>query len=260
MVQSIPKVEADLGGEVSTMPIEILQGVVVAQGVEILQGVESTLRLDLLGRLVLAVVLGGAVGLERELFEKPAGLRTNILICVGAALFTHLSLQFTSWGSPGGPADPGRIAAQIVSGIGFLGAGTIIQSRGSVTGLTTAATIWVVAAIGMAVGAGALAAAVGGTILILLVLAGLGAWERRLKAGWTTLEILVQVKDESGELKKLVSTLEEMRMRITIAKVSRDGEIGVKEALLRSRVPRERIPELSEALFNLPEIRTLRPD
>jgi putative Mg2+ transporter-C (MgtC) family protein len=242
------------------MPFEILPAIGILQGVEIVQGMESTLHFDLLGRLVLAAVLGGAVGLERELFEKPAGLRTNVLICVGAALFTHLSVQFTSWGSSISPADPGRIAAQIVSGIGFLGAGTIIQSRGHVTGLTTAATIWVVAAIGMAAGAGALAAAVGGTILILLVLAGLGAWERRLDAGWTSLEILVQVKDESGELKRMVDTLEEMRMKITIAEVSRDAETGLKEALLRSRVPRERMPELSESLFTMPEIRTLRPN
>jgi putative Mg2+ transporter-C (MgtC) family protein len=227
---------------------------------EILQGVESALPLDLLGKLVLAVVLGGAVGLERELLEKPAGLRTNILICVGAALFTHLSILFTAGGSAVTPSDPGRIAAQIVSGIGFLGAGTIIQSRGNVTGLTTAATIWVVAAIGMAVGADALAAAVGGTLLMLFVLAGLGAWERRLEAGWTTLEILVQVRDEPGELTRLVDTLEEMRMRITIAKVSRDAETGLKEVLLQSRVRRKRIPELSEALFDIPEIRTLRPN
>ena len=112
----------------------------------------------------------------------------------------------------------------------------------------------------MAVGAGALAAAVGRTILMLFVLAGLGAWERRLEAGWTTLDILVQGRDEPGELTRLVDTLEEMRMRITIAKVSRDAENGLEEALRQSRVHRKRIPELPEALFDVPEVRTLRPN
>ena len=119
----------------------------------------EALRLSVLGKLLLATLLGGAIGLERELAGKPAGLRTNILICVGAALFTQLSVDiarigFTPDGRPYG--DTTRIAAQIVSGIGFLGAGAILHGEGAVVGLTTAATIWVVAAIGTAVGAGRL--------------------------------------------------------------------------------------------------------
>ncbi|HWV58110.1 MAG TPA: MgtC/SapB family protein [Longimicrobiales bacterium] len=136
------------------------------------------LRIDLLGRLLLAAVLGGAVGIERELSGKPAGFRTNLLICVGAALLTELSVTISLFS--GGPADPGRIAAQIVSGIGFLGAGTIIQARGHVLGLTTAATLWVVAAIGMAVGARAYVEAVGTTILVVAVLLFLGRIESLL--------------------------------------------------------------------------------
>src|SRR5690554_1125523 len=107
------------------------------------------LRVDLLVRLLLAAILGGLVGLEREISGKPAGLRTNLLICVGAALLTELSLSIGLLTAERPNADPARIAAQIVSGIGFLGAGTIIQARGSVVGLTTAATLWVVAAIGI---------------------------------------------------------------------------------------------------------------
>ncbi len=103
------------------------------------------LRLDLLVRLALAVVLGGAIGWEREASGKPAGLRTNILICVGAALFTDLSIRFGGLAIGGVVRDPARIAAQIITGIGFLGSGTIIQARGTVTGLTTAATLCVVA-------------------------------------------------------------------------------------------------------------------
>lgn len=135
------------------------------------------LRLDLLGRLILAVVLGSAVGWERERAQKPAGLRTNILICLGAALLADLSVRVAA--TSGGPTDAGRIAAQIVSGVGFLGAGTIIQGGGSVTGLTTAATLWVVAAIGLAVGIGATVEAVGATILVLVALTPLRKLEAR---------------------------------------------------------------------------------
>ncbi|HET9947600.1 MAG TPA: MgtC/SapB family protein [Longimicrobiales bacterium] len=126
------------------------------------------LRLDLLAKLLLATLLGGAVGWERERSRKPAGLRTNVLICVGAALIADLSVSAAALAD--GPADPARIAAQIVTGVGFLGAGTIIQERGGVTGLTTAATLWVVAGIGMAVGLGAVAEAVGATFVVLIVL------------------------------------------------------------------------------------------
>lgn len=129
------------------------------------------LHLDLLGRLVLAALLGGIVGIERELSGKPAGLRTTLLICVGSALFTDLSVALSRLGDEGGfRSDPGRVAAQVVTGIGFLGAGTILRAHGRITGLTTAATIWVVAAVGVAVGAHAYVAAVGTTALVVVSL------------------------------------------------------------------------------------------
>ncbi len=116
-------------------------------------------------RLIVAIVLGGAIGFERELRDKPAGFRTIILMCVGACIFTLVSQVI------GGPdSNNTRIAAQIVSGIGFLGAGAILRDRNSVFGLTTAATIWAVAAIGMAAGFGEFALAVLGTIAILVAL------------------------------------------------------------------------------------------
>jgi len=133
---------------------------------------------DLLFALLVASALGAAIGLERELSGKPAGFRTNLLICLGSTLLTHISTLVGEVGGLG--ADPGRISAQIVSGVGFLGAGTIIQARGSVTGLTTAATLWVVAAIGIAVGTGAYVEAVGTTALVLLALWVLGKVEGRL--------------------------------------------------------------------------------
>ncbi len=126
-------------------------------------------------RLILAAILGGIVGLERELKRKPAGLRTNMFICFGSSMFTILSLELASRF----PGDHTRIAAQIIPGIGFIGAGSILHSRGSVTGLTTAATIFVVASIGMATGGGLYLPAIFATIVILLALNVLGWMEER---------------------------------------------------------------------------------
>lgn len=137
----------------------------------------EVLELGLLLRLLLATLLGGAIGLEREISGKPAGLRTNILICVGATLLMEISIAVADSARPGMPADPGRIAAQVVSGIGFIGAGTILVARGHVVGLTTAATLWVVAAIGLAVGARAYVQAVGTTVLVALTLVALRSIE-----------------------------------------------------------------------------------
>jgi putative Mg2+ transporter-C (MgtC) family protein len=119
-------------------------------------------------RLMLAAGLGAAIGLERELRQKPAGLRTNILIALGAAMFTIVSIEIARRYAG---ATPDRIAAQIVTGIGFLGGGAILRSGTNVRGMTTAATIWVNAAIGMAAGVGAYAIATVATVITLVVLA-----------------------------------------------------------------------------------------
>lgn len=127
--------------------------------------------------LILAVVLGGAIGLERQIRGKPAGLRTNVLICLGAAVFTIISKQMAT-----GQADSvTRIAAQIVTGVGFLGAGAIIRDRGGVHGLTTAATIWLVSSIGMACGAGFYRLAAVSTLIAIVILIGLAQLERPLE-------------------------------------------------------------------------------
>jgi putative Mg2+ transporter-C (MgtC) family protein len=121
-----------------------------------------------LNSVILALLFGAVVGLEREIHGKAAGLRTNILICVGAAVFTIISKKMA------GPGDSlTRISAQVVTGVGFLGAGAIIQDRGGVHGLTTAASIWLVASIGMACGANFYYLALIGTMLTLAVLLGL---------------------------------------------------------------------------------------
>jgi len=136
---------------------------------------DSAFLMQTTTRLVLAAFLGGAIGLEREVKHKPAGLRTNLFICVGAALFTLLSDRLAA--NYGG--DHTRIAAQIIPGIGFIGAGSILHSRGGVSGLTTAATLFVVAAIGMAVGGGLYVTAILAAIVVAVALNALLWFETR---------------------------------------------------------------------------------
>lgn len=125
--------------------------------------------LDIFFRLAAAVILGGLVGLERESSHRPAGLRTHILVSLGSALIMVISMEaFRNF--PTGTWDPGRLAAQVVSGIGFIGAGTILHEGVTIRGLTTAASLWVVAGIGLAVGAGYYFGAVVTTLLVTIVL------------------------------------------------------------------------------------------
>jgi len=143
-----------------------------------------------LWRVAVAAGLGGAVGLERELREREAGFRTHLLVSVGSCLFTLVSAYgFSEFGSRS--VDPTRIAAQIVTGVGFLGAGAIIRQGFSVRGLTTAATLWVVAAIGMASGAGYFSAAVITTVLVLFSL-----WPLRIAA----FQVMHRVRPETDRL------------------------------------------------------------
>ena len=128
--------------------------------------------------VLLAVGCGTVIGIERQLMHKPAGLRTNVLICLGAAVFTIISERMA-----GEQDSITRIAAQIVTGVGFLGAGAVIQDRGGVHGLTTAATIWLMASIGMACGARFYGLAIFSTILALVVLVGLGQVDKYIGVG-----------------------------------------------------------------------------
>src|ERR1700719_4529934 len=136
---------------------------------EMLRHQLGTVLTSTVARLSLAAILGGVIGLERELRHRPAGLRTNMFICFGAAMFTVLSS-----GLAGVPSDAARIAAQIIPGIGFIGAGSILHNRGLTTGLTTAATLFVVASVGMAAGGGLYLTAAFATGVVLLALFALG--------------------------------------------------------------------------------------
>jgi putative Mg2+ transporter-C (MgtC) family protein len=165
---------------------------------------------DALGRLAVAGGLGGAIGVERELREREAGMRTHLLVAMGSCLFTIAGAYgFHSFGSK---VDPTRVAAQIVTGIGFLGAGAIIREGISVRGLTTAGSLWVVAAIGMASGAGYYWPAVAGTALTLFAL-----WPLRALA-WATLErfrpperrLIIELR-EGESIKNLLALVPDVR-------------------------------------------------
>jgi putative Mg2+ transporter-C (MgtC) family protein len=180
-------------------------------------------------RLSLAALLGGAVGLERELREREAGLRTHLVVCVGSALFTLVSAYgFHDFMVSGGNlvrTDPTRIAAQIVSGIGFLGAGAIIRQGLSVRGLTTAATLWLVAAIGMACGAGYYDAAIIATGGALVTLGPLRIVSFRLVSRFRpqTERLLVEIP-AGGSPAPLIEVIEQHAGRVVSMEVTQEGD------------------------------------
>ena len=149
------------------------------------QGILQNSEVQMVLRLILSAILGGIIGLEREQGDRPAGLRTHTLVCVGSTLFTLVSIFGFGDTSPvhssvddlGVRRDSARIAAQVVSGIGFLGAGTIIRDGFTIKGLTTAASLWMVSAIGLAVGSGMYIVSVAGTLVALFILVALHDWE-----------------------------------------------------------------------------------
>jgi putative Mg2+ transporter-C (MgtC) family protein len=154
---------------------------------------------DIVLRLVVSCILGGVIGFERESLDRPAGLRTHILVCVGSALMTLVSMYgFASFDTVN--KDPARIAAQVVSGIGFLGAGTILREGLTVTGLTTAASLWVVAGIGLAIGSGLFFAGIAGTALVFVTLVLFGQMERRHWTNKCRDRLKIVVRDQPGQV------------------------------------------------------------
>ena len=204
-----------------------------------------------LARLLAAVVAGALIGLERELAAKPAGFRTNILICVGAALFTLLSIEIA-----GVSADRTRIAAQLVTGVGFLGAGAILRERGRVMGLTTAATIWVVSAVGMAFGAGAYGIGALSTVVTTAVLFGLRETERWIRRVRTIASYHVELAPDEAAHDTLVRILSTARLsKHQWRPARRENRI---RGQLRVRAHRDAIAELERALLREPMVRALR--
>jgi putative Mg2+ transporter-C (MgtC) family protein len=173
-------------------------------------------------RLTLAAFLGGIIGLERELKRRPAGLRTNMFICFGSAMFTILSNELAGeWGI----GDHTRIAAQIIPGIGFIGAGSILHDKGGVSGLTTAATLFVVASIGMAAGGGLYLPAIFATMLIYLALHLLGLLERQFNLKPLTMNYII-VSDQTADdlVAEVNGILEDQGREMQAMRLGRSGD------------------------------------
>ncbi|MGE5575689.1 MAG: MgtC/SapB family protein [Syntrophothermus sp.] len=201
-------------------------------------------ELEVVARLVLAAFLGGLIGLERESTHRPAGFRTHILVCVGSALVMLVSIY--GFGDLRGvPFDPGRLAAQVVSGIGFLGAGTIMREGASVKGLTTAASLWVVAGIGLAAGSGYYLGAIITSILVVVVLLYLNRLEFRVFAyRWNTLSI--RAADRPGQLGIVGLALGEMKVSIKKVEMLPEEEKGTVMIHMRVTLPE---PEMKEKIL-----------
>jgi len=156
-------------------------------------------ELDIILRLVVSAALGAVIGFERERQGQPAGLRTHIILVIGSALAMMLSIKIAMDFQPNVPnGDPGRLAAQVISGIGFLGAGAILRYGPTVKGLTTATSLWTMAIVGLAVGMGEFLGAVAATALLLAVLVLLNLFEKRFINPVSTITLTVIAEDRSG--------------------------------------------------------------
>ena len=188
----------------------------------------SVLDLEMVTKLLLASVLGALIGLEREVHGRPAGFRTHLLVSLGSCLFTIISIDvyriygnFTGVGPVG--VDPGRIAAQVVTGIGFLGAGAIIREKASIRGLTTAACLWVAAAIGLSCGVGRYAPAIVVTLLAFVSLLLLKKIEIRLRRD-TYIAVMVWSADLGGQLEKIEQIMGTCQVELLNSTIERDLE------------------------------------
>ncbi len=181
-------------------------------------------------RILVAAILGGIIGLERESLNKTAGFRTHTLVCLGSCLIMILSIEMFEVYGRGEIGDPARLAAQVVSGIGFLGAGAIMRSGFGVRGLTTAATLWVVAGIGLAVGAGKFILAVGTTVIVFIVLTYLTFFEKALSTSQKKdKRIEAIITDKPGQLGLVCTALGEMDILIKNVEMHEDkGDNTIK--------------------------------
>jgi putative Mg2+ transporter-C (MgtC) family protein len=219
--------------------------------------IDLALQADLAVRMLIAAVLGAAIGLEREIHEHPAGMRTHLLVCLGSAIFTELSIYgFTTVDgvSVANRVDPTRIAAQVVSGIGFLGAGAILKYGTSIRGLTTAASLWTAAAIGMAAGAGDWIVAAVGTLIVLVSLWPLQALFRRIhKPGNHAIRLRLEVGrlEALGDVSRLLA---DRRIELAGINSQRIGK-GRYEVELELRLPTaSRQQDVIAAITAIPDV------
>jgi putative Mg2+ transporter-C (MgtC) family protein len=200
-------------------------------------------------KLLLALAVGGVIGVEREMRDKAAGFRTNMFICAGSALFTIFSYRLTQ---VYGLGDPVRIAAQIVTGVGFLGAGTILRENGEVRGLTTAATIWLVAALGMGVGGGLYLFSTAATVMIVLGLWLFPSVERLLVQVTQYRTYMVTCRPDLTKYQILVDMIRSHDLKIRTSRYVRQEQGMVCSWIVSGRP--ENHQRLVESLFGDPDV------
>jgi putative Mg2+ transporter-C (MgtC) family protein len=203
---------------------------------------------EIIFKLALAGILGGLIGLERESLNRPAGLRTYTLVCVGSALAMVVSLDMYFQYYQTVNADPGRIAAQVISGIGFLGAGTIMREGATVRGLTTAAGLWVVACIGLAVGAGLYIPAIATTVLILFILIYFIHFEEKFTGLREYKGLLMLLEDRPGQVGIIGSILGDMDILIKNIELTRPEDDDLEVELLIHLPPNMSIEQVIDEL------------
>lgn len=221
-------------------------------------------EVDILIRLSLALLLGGLIGLEREQSNHAAGLRTNILVCLGACLLMLLSIYgFSDFvEEPNVRVDPARLAAAVITGVGFLGAGTILFTGKSITGLTTAASLWVVAAIGLAVGAGFYFASASVTVMVLLTLWLFNKLEKRYIKAKKDHLIKIHAADLSLIMNKLNKVMD--ARKVTIKKMfledvkDSDEEESLTRLVLHITMPQRKNEKLMQLLDELKKMEGIR--
>lgn len=205
-------------------------------------------------RLFLGIILGGIIGVNRERINRAAGFRTHILICMGSCLIMLISIYMTSY--KGG--DAGRIASQVVTGIGFLGAGAIIKLGDHIKGLTTAASIWVSAAIGLAIGAGMLWVALAATLLVLFTLVIMEKLERVLFRKSYFKSVLLQLKQPNVDLLPVEEILKDYKVKFDMIEYRHNAYMGILNVELLIAVP-DRFPmkDFIEKLSDIPNLQEI---
>ncbi|MDQ6422300.1 MgtC/SapB family protein [Paenibacillus sp. LHD-117] len=217
-------------------------------------------QFELTIRILLALVLGGMIGFERELGGHSAGFRTHILVCMGSAVIVLLSMYgFAAFASePNVRLDPARLAAQVISGIGFIGAGTIMRNGLNVSGLTTAASLWVSAAIGLSAGAGFYYCAVISTVLVVISLFALNKVEKLFSRTKKVRELLIKMDHRSSGLGFVLTHLNRSGLQINKLSVDNDGEspspANERYLIIRIQVKLKKVSKYEQIIASLIEM------
>ena len=202
-------------------------------------------------KLITSIMMGGIIGLERESINRAAGIRTHILVCVGSTLTMLVSIYIFQQFKGMTGIDPGRIAAQVISGIGFLGAGTIIREGVTVKGLTTAASLWTVAAIGLAIGSGFYLAAILVTFLTIVTLISFSKIENYIVQRQYLERISLIIDDKPGQIGKIGSILGDMNVNIKNLKMMESSDDKLSIILLVRMPPYLKINDLISKLSQI---------